>query len=107
MGKTASSSPPSSRRRFLRNPSAIATTSEPGWLMLREDPPAAALMRFSKALRRFAASLQKTGLYHEIITWAYLLLINERMERTGRSKSWPPREGSSFFRTDCCDSGPE
>jgi hypothetical protein len=28
------------------------------------------------------------GLYHETITWAYLLLINERMERGGRQRCW-------------------
>ena len=58
------------------------------WLLLRDMPPAAALGRFSSALRRFAASKGKTGLYHETITWAYLLLINERMERGGRARTW-------------------
>jgi hypothetical protein len=58
------------------------------WLLLREETPASALARFSAALRRFAAILGKAGLYHETITWAYLLLINERMERTGRDRSW-------------------
>jgi hypothetical protein len=58
------------------------------WLLLREETPAAALARFSAALRRFAAALGKSGLYHETITWAYVLLINERMERTGREESW-------------------
>jgi hypothetical protein len=58
------------------------------WLLLHDMPPAAALDRFSSALRRFAAVKGKTGLYHETITWAYLLLINERMERGGRSRDW-------------------
>jgi hypothetical protein len=53
------------------------------WLYLRRLPPAAALGRFSDGLRRFAASLGKAGLYHETITWAYLLLIHERMQRFG------------------------
>lgn len=53
------------------------------WLYLRRLPPAAALERFSDGLRRFAASLGKAGLYHETITWAYLLLIHERMQRFG------------------------
>ncbi len=59
------------------------------WLFLQEAPPASALARFSSALRRFAARLGKADRYHETITWAYLLLINERMERTGRGKNWP------------------
>ena len=58
------------------------------WLILREEAPAAALGRFSAALKRFAAAKQKDGLYHETITWAYLLLVNERMERTGRARAW-------------------
>src|SRR5437868_13958980 len=53
------------------------------WLYLRRLPPAAALDRFSRGLKRYAASLGKSGLYHETITWAYLLLIHERMQRLG------------------------
>src|SRR5262249_61516758 len=45
------------------------------WLYLRELPPAQALTRFTEGLRRFAAVHGKPGLYHETITWAYLLLI--------------------------------
>jgi hypothetical protein len=52
------------------------------WLYLNEHPPAAALARFAEALRRFAAAHGASGLYHETITWAYLLLIHERMART-------------------------
>lgn len=58
------------------------------WLMLREEPPAAALGRFSAALKRFATAKGKPDLYHETITWAYLLLVNERMESGGRSPGW-------------------
>jgi hypothetical protein len=29
-----------------------------------------------------------TNLYHETITWGYVFLIHERMERDGREKSW-------------------
>ena len=59
------------------------------WILLSEASPAVALGRFTEALKRFARSLGKDRLYHETITWAYLLLINERMERTGRGRSWP------------------
>lgn len=58
------------------------------WLLLRRGTPASALDRFSTAIKRFAASKGKSGLYHETITWAYLLLINERMERGGRQLAW-------------------
>jgi hypothetical protein len=59
------------------------------WLLLQGAPPASALARFSSTLRHFATRLGKADRYHETITWAYLLLINERMERTGRGKDWP------------------
>jgi hypothetical protein len=58
------------------------------WLLLREEAPAAALARFSSALKRFAAAKGKTRLYHETITWAYVLLINERVQRGGRWLDW-------------------
>jgi hypothetical protein len=54
------------------------------WLYLRELPPAEALVRFTGGLRRYAASLGHAGKYHETITWAFIALINERMERAGR-----------------------
>ena len=57
------------------------------WIYLREESGPAALERFSGALRRFAAAAGKPGLYHETITWAYLLLIHERMARAVAS-SW-------------------
>jgi len=51
-------------------------------------PALEALEKFSAALRRFAAAQGKPELYHETITWAYLLLIRERMARAGRSQTW-------------------
>ena len=47
-----------------------------------------ALERFSDALKRFAAAQGKAHLYHETITWAYLLLIRERLARAGHPQSW-------------------
>ena len=41
------------------------------------------------SLRRFAAHHRVPGLYHETITWAYLLLIRERMQRDGAPQDWP------------------
>lgn len=48
------------------------------WLLLGEESLPAALARFRDGLRRYAASLGKGGLYHETITFAYLLLVHER-----------------------------
>src|SRR5919206_224352 len=52
------------------------------WLYLRRHPALEALARFTEGLKRFAAANGKPGLYHETITWAYLLLIHERMARS-------------------------
>jgi len=50
-------------------------------------PALEALQRFSDALQRFAAAQGKAQRYHETITWAYLLLIRERMARAG-AQTW-------------------
>jgi len=42
----------------------------------------------SEGLRRFAASRGKANLYHETITWSFVFLISERLERDGRKRSW-------------------
>jgi len=47
-----------------------------------------ALAKFSAALKRFAISKGKPNLYHETITWAYLLLIAERVARAGKAQPW-------------------
>jgi hypothetical protein len=41
-----------------------------------------ALGKFSEALRRFAAARGKPHLYHETITWAYVLIIRQRMAQS-------------------------
>lgn len=51
------------------------------WIYLRQMPLIDALVRFTQSLKRFANHHGHPGLYHETITWAYLLLIHERMER--------------------------
>ncbi len=58
------------------------------WIYLRRLPPATALDRFARGLRRFAEAKGKPGLYHETITWAYLLLIRGHMERDGSEGSF-------------------
>jgi hypothetical protein len=59
------------------------------WLYLRRYPLIETLTRFSESLKRFANANGKPNLYHETITWAYALLINERIERNGRDETWP------------------
>lgn len=58
------------------------------WLYLRDKPFTGALEAFCSGLRRFAASVGKPGLYHETITWAYLLLIHERRARLAPGHTW-------------------
>jgi len=55
---------------------------------LRQYPVLEALERFSTALQCFATSQGKPNLYHQTITWAYLLLIHERIARAGQTQSW-------------------
>lgn len=54
-----------------------------GWLYLRQTSLLEALPRFIENLRRYASSLGAAGKYHETITWAYMVLIHERMQRGG------------------------
>lgn len=58
------------------------------WLYLHLYPVPAALARFVAGLKRFAHAHGKDDLYHETITYAFVFLINERMERDGRQGSW-------------------
>jgi hypothetical protein len=50
------------------------------WCYLREMPLAAAADRFIGNLKRYAGAHGKNGLYHDTITWAFLILINERID---------------------------
>jgi len=51
------------------------------WLFVCRHGMPAALGKFSDAIRRFADAKGATGLYHETITWAFLLLIAQRQVR--------------------------
>ena len=57
------------------------------WLYLRQHATLEALAKFSTGLKTYAASLGKATLYHETITWAYILLIQERIAR-GSADTW-------------------
>jgi hypothetical protein len=58
------------------------------FLYLRRYPALEALQRFSVSLTRFAAAHGKPDLYNETVTWAFLLLIRERMVRAGCEQTW-------------------
>ena len=57
------------------------------WLFVRNYGMPAALGEFSAAIKRFADAKGATGLYHETVTWAFLLLIAER-EARAPSETW-------------------
>ena len=73
-------------------------------------------MRFRDGLKRYATSLGQTGLYHETITVAYLLLIHERQERDGARSfdefaakhgdllGWRPSVLDLYYRPETLDS---
>ncbi len=65
------------------------------FLILSRYPMPRALELFSDSLKRFAAAHGKPSLYHETITWAYLLLIRERLERAGRPMNWEEFAGAN------------
>lgn len=57
------------------------------WNYLRVHGLPGALARFCAGLRHFAAAQGVPGLYHETITVAYILLINERLSAS-RELAW-------------------
>lgn len=58
------------------------------WIYLLRMSLLEALSRFGKALRRFAAAQGAPELYHETVTWAFLILVNERMRTGPEGASW-------------------
>ncbi|MGB9031849.1 MAG: hypothetical protein WCC27_17130 [Acidobacteriaceae bacterium] len=63
-----------------------------GFVYMSRFPELEGIRRFSEGLERFAAASGKPGFYHETVTWAFLLLIRERLARTvqrsGRLPGW-------------------
>ena len=55
------------------------------WIYLGESSLVDALARFARSLKRFATNAGSEGLYHETITFAFLFLIHERMQRSAAS----------------------
>ena len=64
------------------------------WLFVRKYGMPGALAEFTSAIKRFADAKGATGLYHETITWAFLLLIAERQARIPAA-SWPEFEAAN------------
>jgi hypothetical protein len=58
------------------------------FLYLQKFAPLEALSRFSSNLTRFAAAHGKPGLYNETITWAFLLIMRERIARGDSPQTW-------------------
>ena len=58
------------------------------WMMLELDGLVPTLERFPRAIRRFAEHHGASGLYHETITWYFLLLVNERREQLPAGHAW-------------------
>ena len=52
-----------------------------GFLYMCRYPGLEGVRRFSEGLQSYAAALGKINRYHETITWAFLLLIRERLAR--------------------------
>lgn len=63
-----------------------------GFLYMSRFPVLEGVRRFSEGLQRLAAASGRPNLYHETITWAFLLLIRERLARalqhSGSLPSW-------------------
>jgi hypothetical protein len=58
------------------------------WIFVSRHGMPAAIGEFSEAIKRFAIAKGAHGLYHETITWAFLLIIAER-QALNPVESWP------------------
>jgi len=59
-----------------------------GFLYLQKYPLVEALERFCADIQHFARAHGKADRYSETITWAFLLLMHERLARSGQAQSW-------------------
>jgi hypothetical protein len=58
------------------------------WIYLGREPLLPALTRFIAGLKQFAEAQGQPGLYHQTITVAFFLLIEDRLARGGRGSEW-------------------
>ena len=65
------------------------------WIYLREGGVAHAVLRFREHLRRFAAAHGAHDRYHETMTWGWILLVHDRMQRLGGHHSFEELLGAS------------
>lgn len=86
------------------------------WLFVRQYGMPAALSEFTMAIKRFAEAKGAHGLYHETITWAFLLIIAERLARQPADTwdafaadnadllSWKPSVLDRYYSTELLES---
>lgn len=58
------------------------------WIYLKKFELLEAMAKFSKDLKAFAIANGATNLYNETITFAFLVLINERMKKIENLENW-------------------
>jgi hypothetical protein len=54
------------------------------WMLLRQNSLIDAIALFTQGARDLAASHGRSEFYHETITWAYMILVNERIHKYTR-----------------------
>ena len=59
-----------------------------GWSYLKQHDTATALKIYAENIRIFATHHGAPKLYHETITWFWVMLINERMNQNPELKTW-------------------
>lgn len=57
------------------------------WALLRRDPPLEAMEKYIAGLKQLTLSAGRPEAYHATITWAFLLLVQERLGRD-RESGW-------------------
>lgn len=58
------------------------------WIYLNKYELPEALCRFSNALKNFAKVNKSDEIYHQTITFAFLMLINERIKKMETQSNW-------------------
>lgn len=72
-----------------------SVTSREDWIYLYQSPLPEAMIQFRDSLKRFALKVGKMNLYHETITYGFMLLISDRMARSPELKTWNEFSGSN------------
>ena len=68
---------------------------EVAWLYRSRHELLVALNTFVEGIKRLANFYGATGKYHETITWAYLFVVHERMQRAGVEQTWRDFEANN------------